>query len=44
MKKAKAVEAQIKKRSKTHGLCLKFVSKIQITVVQLITLYKAEFW
>ena len=44
MKKAKAVEVQIKGLSKSYGLCPGLVWRIQIAAVQSVALYGAELW
>lgn len=44
MRKAKIVESRIKSLSKTYGLCLALVQRIQIAVVQFVALYGAEIW
>ena len=44
MKKAKAVEFMIKQLSKTHGLCLGLVRRVQIAAIQSVNLYGAKLW
>ena len=44
MKNARAAELRIKGLSKTYGLCLALVRRIQIAAVQSVALYGAELW
>lgn len=44
LKKAKIAEARIKEFSKTYGLPLALIRRIQIAAVQSVALYSAEIW